>query len=127
MRPSDSALRELWARASTLDERLSGNFVPVPGGEADAELRWEAWQTLAAEGDSRRMARRLAFDNLEEARVRPLLGTVAARPGVALPPEFDLLAEALAPQDELPADAAVDEVLGRLPFAEVLAPFLRVA
>ena len=127
MRPSDSALRELWARASTLDERLSGKFVPVPGGEADAELRWEAWQTLAADGDSRRMARRLAFDNLEEARVRPLLGTVAARPGVALPPEFDLLAEAMAPQDELRTDAAAEEVLGRLPFAEVLAPFLRVA
>jgi type 2 lantibiotic biosynthesis protein LanM len=127
MRPSDSALRALWARASTLDERLSGDFVPVPGGEADADMRWEAWRVLAAEGDPRRMARRLNFDHLQEARVRPLLGTVAARPGAALPPEFDLLADALAPQDSLQADAAVDDVLGRLPFAEVLGPFLRVA
>ena len=127
MRPSDSLLREIWARASTLDERLSGGFVPVPGGEADADMRWEAWQVLAAEGDPRRMSRRLAFDGLEEARVRPLLATVAARPGVALPPEFELLADVLAPQDELQTDAAVDDVLSRLPFAEVLAPFLRVA
>jgi type 2 lantibiotic biosynthesis protein LanM len=120
-------LRALWARASTLDERLSGDFAPVPGGEADADLRWEAWRVLAAEGDPRRMARRLAFDLLEEDRVRPLLGTVAARPGVALPPEFELLADALALHDPWQPDAAVDDVLAKLPFAEVLAPFLRVA
>ena len=126
MRPSESLLRDLWVRASTLDERLAGNFEPVPGGEAEADLRWAAWQTLAAEDDPRRMARRLAFDGLDEAHVRPLLGKVRARAGAALPPEFALLADALSPQAPQP-DAAIDEVLARMPFGEVLAPFLRAA
>jgi lantibiotic modifying enzyme len=123
----ERALRALWARSSTLDERLSGIFVPVPGGEAEADERYDAWLALAAESDPRRMARRLAFDGLDEARVRPLLGHVAARAGVALPPEFALLAEVLDATGSFATDAAVDEVVARLPFAEALAPFLRAA
>lgn len=122
----DDTLRALWARASTLDERLSGDFLPVPGGEAEAEQRWAAWQALAAEGDAQRMARRLAFDGLEQAQVRPLLGAVAARAHAVLPPEFALLAEVLAGA-VLPADPMLDEVESRMPFGDVLAPFLRVA
>lgn len=124
MSTTDALLRDLWARASTLDERLGGDFQPLPGGEADARQRWSAWLTLAAEGDPSRLARRLAFDGLDEARVRPLLGAVWPRDGAALPPEFALLAEALGPA---PADAIADAVAARLPFGEVLAPWLRVA
>jgi type 2 lantibiotic biosynthesis protein LanM len=128
---SESALRALWARASTLDERLSGAFVPVPGGEAEADERYAAWLELAAEGDPRRLARRLAFDGLDEARVRPLLGDVAARADAPLPAEFALLAEAMAATRLHAADpggdAALDEILSRLPFVEVLGPFLRAA
>ena len=128
---SEPALRALWARASMLDERLSGAFVPVPGGEPEADERYRAWLALAAEGDPQRLARRLAFDGLDEAHVRPLLGNVAARPDAALPPEFALLAEALATTGpcatDAAGDAAVDEVLARLPFAEALAPFLCAA
>jgi len=122
----DHTLRALWARASTLDERLSGAFLPVSGGEAEAELRWSAWLALAAEGDERRLARRLAFDGLDEARVRPLLGNVAAHPEAALPPEFDLLAEALADAGA-GVDPLLDEVEAGMPFGAVLAPFLRAA
>jgi type 2 lantibiotic biosynthesis protein LanM len=121
---TEALLRDLWARASTLDERLGGDFLPLPGDEAEAELRWNAWLTLAAEGDPRRLARRLAFDCLDEDRVRPLLGRVRARDGAALPPEFALLADALAPTA---ADAQADAVAAALPFGPVLAPWLRVA
>ena len=126
MPSTDDALRALWARASTLGERLGGDFLPCPGAEDEAELRWAAWQDLAAEGDPQRLARRLAFDGLQEARVRPLLGAVVARPGAVLPPEFELLAEALAGAGA-PTDPMLDEVLSRLPFGDVLAPFMRAA
>ncbi|MGM9482973.1 type 2 lanthipeptide synthetase LanM [Roseateles sp. NT4] len=126
MPATDETLRALWARASTLDERLSGDFLPAPGGEAEAEQRWAAWQSLAAEGDACRMARRLAFDGLDEAHVRSLLGAVVARSDAALPPEFELLAEALAGVGAT-ADPLLDEVLSRMPFGEVLEPFLRAA
>lgn len=122
----DDTLRALWARASTLDERLSGAFLPLAGGEAEAALRWTAWLELAAEDDPQRMARRLAFDGLEEPRVRSLLGSVVARADAALPPEFDLLAEALA-EASLGVNPMLDEVEARLPFGDVLAPFLRAA
>jgi len=125
MQELDATLRDLWARASTLDERLSGDFLPLPGGEAEAEQRWAAWLNLAAEDDPRRMARRLAFDRLDEARVRALLGTVQARNGAALPAEFELLGAALSGKPQ--ADAATAEVLARTPFAEVLAPWLCAA
>ncbi|MFN3304811.1 MAG: peptidase domain-containing ABC transporter, partial [Roseateles sp.] len=113
MQATDSLLRDLWARASTLDERLGGDFLPLPGDEAEAQLRWNAWLTLAAEGDPRRLARRLAFDGLDEDRVRPLLGRVRARDGAALPPEFALLADALA---STTADAQADALAAALPF-----------
>ncbi len=122
----DDFLRGLWARASTLDERLSGAFQPLPGAEAEAELRWSAWQSLAAENDAWRMARRLAFDGLDEARARALLGHVTARPDAALPREFALLAEALA-GNVAATDPLLERVLPQMPFGEVLAPFLRVA
>ncbi|MBB5202729.1 type 2 lantibiotic biosynthesis protein LanM [Inhella inkyongensis] len=121
--PSNDWLRALWARASTLDERLSGAFVPQAGAEDEAEQRWAAWLHLAAEDDPQRMARRLRFDGLQETEVRRLLGRVGPRPEQVLPPEFTLVAEALGPCEPA-ADTQLSTLRPQLPFAEVLAPWL---
>jgi hypothetical protein len=93
---SEQDLVEIVERASTVDERLGDDFVPAEGGdEVLVDERLEAWSQALGSGDRDRLRRRLAWDGLDPEKVRPALGPVRLREGVALPDWSELLAEAL--------------------------------
>lgn len=127
--PVDEAwLRELAARAANLAERLSGVVEPDPrpGDEALIGERLQRWKARAAKGNEAAFARRLAWDGLDEDRVRPRLGNVKWPDDAPLPPWTDtlraVLSESWDPLEDtpfLPADP--------VPFEEAFIPFLRVA
>jgi hypothetical protein len=124
-------------RASTLDERLGGDFVSAEGEDTGlVDARLEAWSWALGKGDRDRFRQRLAWDGLDPEAVRPILGRVRLREGTALPEWSELLAEALrlAPPERRegtdeawPAQMAFLEAEHPLPFEEVLAPFVLVA
>ncbi|HEX7169286.1 MAG TPA: type 2 lanthipeptide synthetase LanM, partial [Rubrobacter sp.] len=131
---SEQDLVEIVERASTLEERLSGDFVPVEGADAAlVDERLEAWSQALGRGDRDRLGRRLAWDGLDPETVRPALGPVRLREGARLPEWSRLVAEALslAPpelEDEAwPADMGFLDAEDALPFEEILASFVLVA
>jgi type 2 lantibiotic biosynthesis protein LanM len=134
---SEQALVEIVERASTLDERLSEDYVPAEGEDAAlVEERLEAFSQALGSGDWDRLERRLVWDGLDPEKVRPALGPVRLREGVSLPDWSGLLAEALrvAPPErqegaDEPWSTGVDflDAADALPFEEILAPFVLVA
>ena len=133
---SEQDLAEIVERASTVEERLSGDFSPTGGDEALVDGRLEAWCQALGKGDWDRLERRLAWDGLDLETVRPALGRVRLRDGVPLPEWSELLAEALrlAPperreeaDDVWPAEMGFLDAENPLPFEELLAPFVLVA
>jgi type 2 lantibiotic biosynthesis protein LanM len=133
---SKQDLVEIIERASTVDERLSGDFSPIGGEEAFVDERLEAWCRALGKGDWDRLERRLAWDGLDLETIRPALGPVRLRNGASLPEWAEFLAEALrlAPPerreeagDVWPAEMGFLDAEDPLPFEEVLAPFVLVA
>lgn len=132
--PEAGWLSRVVEQASTLGERLGGDFVPVPGPASErlARARLERWRERVADGDERSLARRLAWDGLDHSRVTALLGEVRLGAGVPLPPWAELLGEVVdAPRVAVPGDA--DEGTGLLdpaaplPFEDILLPFVLAA
>ena len=81
-------LYELVVRASTLDERLSGSYVPVSGAKTDTETaarRLAAWCQSASGGDWNLFAKRLFRDGWTLESVRPRLATVELAVNARLP------------------------------------------
>jgi type 2 lantibiotic biosynthesis protein LanM len=133
---SKQDLVEIIERASTVDERLSGDFSPIGGDEALVDERLEAWCRALGKGDWDRLERRLAWDGLDLETIRPALGPVRLRDGSSPPEWAELLAEALrlAPPerreeagDAWPAEMGFLDAEDPLPFEELLAPFVLVA
>jgi hypothetical protein len=63
---SEHNLAGIVERASTLDERLGGDFVPAEGEDAAlVDARLEAWSWALSKGDRDRFQRRLAWDGLD--------------------------------------------------------------
>ena len=129
-------LVEIVERASTVDERLSGEFLPAEGIHADAiDERLQAWCQALGNGDWDRLERRLAWDGLDLDSVRPALGPVRLSDSATLPEWSTLLAEALrlAPvhrdeeTDGWAADLGFLDAAKPQPFEEILAPFVLVA
>src|SRR5215213_1006518 len=80
-------LVEIVERASTVEERLGGDFSPTGGNEAVVDKRLEAWCQALGKGDWDRLERRLAWDGLDLETVRPALSPVRLRAaGVVLAP-----------------------------------------
>lgn len=79
--------RIIAAQASTIDERLSGSFVPspTPSSAKRAEKRLRKWRDVAAAGTPESFAARLKWDGLDEASVLPWLGDVSLRKDADLP------------------------------------------
>lgn len=144
---SQDGLLELAAAASTIQERLDNGVVP-DGSRADDErinARLDAWCQAIAKGDHALFLRRLAWDGLEEAQVRRILGRVSWPASAPLPQWVYTLKEALriagemAPQasgsqdgQETPSQAPQSgwtflDPQAPLPYEELLAPFVLVA
>lgn len=76
-------------RAATIDERLSGDFEPLPGRKDDAELaarRLAAWCRSSANGDWAMFNRRLERDGLSMPQVLARFATLRRRSPVPNPP-----------------------------------------
>lgn len=75
-------------RASRLDERFSGEFVPLKGGEHLAQSRLALWKSRAASGDAAKFTAIVQATNgraVSDADLSALLGPVKRVPGLALP------------------------------------------
>jgi len=86
----DDLLRDLDARAATIDELLSDRFLVLPGEKNDADraaARLAAWCRASASGDWRLFARRLARDGLGVEAVLSRFATVRRNP-LAPPPTW---------------------------------------
>ena len=133
-------MQAIVAAASSIDERLSKGFLPNDG-QADDEIvqeRLAAWCQLIAKGDWEQFRQRLAWDGLEEDKVRRVLGAVRVPTGVPLPSWAETLREAV----NIAAGLAESGEEGRfadereldcinpehpLPFEEILVSFVIVA
>jgi type 2 lantibiotic biosynthesis protein LanM len=129
-------LRQLVARASTLAERLGGDFLPAGPSDPDrVAARLAHWQGLVGRSDPAAFARRLAWDGLELAQVRRALGPVRLADDRPLPAWAGLLDEIAGVACALAATELDATALGEragqgrrpIPFEELLRPFLRVA
>jgi type 2 lantibiotic biosynthesis protein LanM len=129
-------LRQLVARASTLAERLGGDFLPAGPGDPDrVAVRLGHWQQLVGRSDPAAFARRLAWDGLDLAQVRRALGPVRLADDRPLPAWAGLLDEIAGAALTLAATELEATALGEyatpqrspIPFEELLRPFLRVA
>lgn len=129
------------AKAATIDERLSGKYVPAPGkGEAcsasqsetdDAHQRFlQQWCEFSSNGDADLFTRRLARDGLKANDVAPYLGDVVLRAGEE-PPEW--LATAYWVFDAIVSgggEAAGDcppDIRNNVPFADLIWPVVGAA
>ncbi len=139
---SQQDLLAIVGAASTLDERLGNEFL-TDDAQTNGEVvkaRREAWCQAVAKGDWEQFRQRLAWDGLDEERVRRALGGVWLYEGVPKPSWVDTLNEVLnlAAAMPLPGDVAEDSTTGEcrllfldprrpFPFEEILAPFVIVA
>ncbi len=115
-------LRSLGARASTIQERLLGDYCePLEGRGQEADAGMKSWESSAAGGDPALFRQMCRFRNLDVKAVKPMLGPVAARDEVAMPlwcSDFLWLFEAL----QQTPDAACSASLAndpRLPYEEL--------
>lgn len=79
-------LRHLAARASTLDERMAGGFVPTATPTQDGRRRLERWSSQISPGGPERFRERLALAGWREAQVARFIGPVELAEDAALPP-----------------------------------------
>ncbi len=122
-------------KASSIFERLEGNFIP----EADAEneyaikKRLQEWCQKIAQGDWALFQKRLKWDNIELEEVRQVLGSVYLESPQNLPDWANFLQEVLdfiphLSRFELEENLATCKVIeNKYPFEEILYPFVHVA
>ena len=123
---SADALRDLAARAATLQERISGEVLPALGDPAIAERRLAEWRRIVARGETKAFADRLALDGLDEEQALAVLGDVRW-PDAPLPPWTAVIAEASERLDQEPEDEAVLAIADPVEGLAVALPFVRVA
>ncbi len=78
-------LRRWSAQASTLEERLSGGFIPQEGVSAQTSQRFDKWLEIVAKGDADEFRQNMALRGLSEVEVLPLLGRVKLTETARLP------------------------------------------
>lgn len=134
---SESDLRDIVAAASTISERLSGNFLAedTPANEELRQQRFNTWCRMTAAGETERFRELLASNGHDSAEVRRILGHVSLPEDTPLPGWTMILQETLLLVETLPCeDGILDKsswsflVPGKpCPFEELLAPFVVVA
>jgi type 2 lantibiotic biosynthesis protein LanM len=137
---SQQDLLDIVAAASTIDERLVKGFLPgdAQTNEVIVKTRLDAWCQAIAKGDWHQFRRRLAWDSLDEDRVRYVLGAVRVPEDLPLPKWANTLNEVVSQVSDLPVDegGAIQADTDRLsfidakepfPFEELLIPFVLLA
>lgn len=131
---SSQPLWEVVERSAFLEERLSGDFVPVAGTENSdvVDQRMIAWRKNCAKGDEKTFAKRLQWDGLDVSRARSLMGQVR-RANLELPPWARWLGRMIEsfrePWDETLRKNDLASIRAEQPvaFEEFFCPFLRLA
>ncbi|HEY1592184.1 MAG TPA: type 2 lanthipeptide synthetase LanM family protein [Solirubrobacteraceae bacterium] len=124
------ALAELAARASTLDERITGVVELHPDDPAAVNTRLARWSEKVAGGDAERFEERLALDGLDGDSVRLVAGGCSWPAGEPLPEWTSLIAEGLeelAAEDLDGDDCLLRDDRGPIPLQELALPFVRAA
>ncbi|EAU66483.1 type 2 lanthipeptide synthetase LanM, partial [Stigmatella aurantiaca] len=119
----EEAVRQLAARASTLWERLAGDFVPEEGPESArlASERLGKWRDKAAGGDAQLFQKRLDWLGTSPQQVQALLGEVRLKG--ALPAWTQTFRRAMAAR----RTAGQGRHPSTFPFSELLIPFAEAA
>ncbi len=134
---SHADLRDIVATASTISERLNGNFLvdDTPASEELRQQRFDAWCRIATAGNEERFRTLLSWDGYNITEVRRLLGHVQLQEHASLPEWTITLQEVLHMVETTPCEqGVVDKSPWRFlvpaqpyPFEELLAPFVVVA
>jgi hypothetical protein len=84
---SSSDLRGMVAAASTIPERLNGNFLAdeTPASEELRQQRFDVWCRIVTAGNREHFREVLSWDGYDIAEVRQILGHVQLREHVPLP------------------------------------------
>ena len=128
MHISDRDLRWIAARASTLFERSDDQYICIPeGADKSAAQRFDRWRQVVARGDREKFHKRLAWDGMDEDRIKAALGAVEPADDIPLPAWTQTLDAAIAVASTLDAGRIVDEARfldpdDPLPFEEIVAP-----
>ena len=137
---SKQDLLTIVAAASTIDERLDKEFLPDYARTSDeiVDIYLTSWCQTITKGDWEQFRQRLAWDGLNEERVRRVLGAVRAPEDTSLPAWADTLGEVL----HLATGLHIDEVRANqdgeghlllfdakepFPFEEILVAFVLLA
>ena len=125
MRSIDDALRSIVAKASSIHERLTPDFIPViDDSQHDiVASRMQKWMRVVAKNDAATFQRRLAWDRIDEPAARRAVSSVQIAPGTPLPAWAVTLAEVL----RIAAGQAGDRCLAAgepIPFEDIFIPFV---
>ncbi len=126
----DVWLLDVVARASTIAERLTDDFVGLPSSAPLIAARLWRWRQACVPGpgaDEDRFERRLSYDGLDLDTVRGILGTVRLAEGRPLPAWTRTLREVLAWSELQTGPDLARGSPEPLPFEDVLLPFVWVA
>ena len=119
-------LRSIVAKASTIHERLTPDFLPVVESSDEALIirRVNAWSQAAANGDRTLFRLRLAWDGLDESGARLAVAPVQLHTDAALPQWARILGEVLesAGVDHGPQQAIYSQT--PIAFEDILIPFV---
>ncbi|MDG4721318.1 MULTISPECIES: type 2 lanthipeptide synthetase LanM [Thalassospira] len=127
---ADPFWTEIAARAATLDERLSGQYTPVPADSSTLRVQEDnlkKWCEFANNGDRELFLRRLARDGLTEQGVAPYLGDVRLREGELLPdwlPTAVWILDAMLAGVDQDTDSCPQDLTDKVPFADLLWPIV---
>ena len=120
---SQTELRSLAARASTIDERIAGGYSPTEGSDCAGKIAClvKSW-CEAIGGDEGLLRQRLEGDGIDLDVIRPLLGDVTRDATVPLPDWAHTLswaAPAMAAQPEMSRPSGLVDPAQPVPFEEL--------
>lgn len=125
-------------QASTVSERLGHRFrlSRVPASDDVVNARTKKWCQVAAQGNQDTLERRFAWDKLDLATIRHVLGDVELVDTQHLPRWVDTLRSAIESTNSLPSRTSGHGISQEhrcfnsqepLPFEELLEPFIHIA
>lgn len=125
-------LIEIVEKASSIQERLSSDFSPIPTDSKIVSRRLERWQQLIAKEDETQFSKRLAWDNLDLTSVRAVLGEVKLDRSASLPEWAKILQAALEATFDAEVNPETVEESAQseqelIPFEELFLSFVAVA